>query len=123
MILTNFDSRKYLKSFIVFLLSHFVLYSLQKTDISNTLLRRFYSFWLSLADKVTTGRYNSVSLIVKTVLLESLLLTLPAPAADKTQYFEHLSFNSTFQLMAFRVIFKSLVFGISALKLVAPSLE
>ena len=32
------------------------------------------------------------------MLLELILLILSAPAAGKTQYFVHLSFNSTFQL-------------------------
>ena len=47
---------------------------------------------MSLADKVTTGTYNFLSLIVKIIL--SLL-----PAADKTQCFVHISFNSTLQLI------------------------
>ena len=33
------------------------------------------------------------------MLLESLLLTLSLPAADKTQGFAHLSFNSTLKLL------------------------
>ena len=55
---------------------------------------------MSLADKVTTGTYNFVSLIVKIILaliFSSTLLSLPA--ADKTQYFVYLSFNSTLQLI------------------------
>ena len=55
---------------------------------------------MSLADKVTTGTYNFVSLIVKIILLETILLTLSLPAADKTQHFVHLSFNSTLQLIS-----------------------
>ena len=56
---------------------------------------------MSLADKVTTGTYNFVSLILKIILLTlafSLILLL-LPAADKRQYFVHLSFNSTLQLI------------------------
>ena len=40
-----------------------------------------------------------MSLITKIILCEYLLLTLSAPAADKTQYFVRLSFNSTLQLI------------------------
>ena len=41
-----------------------------------------------------------MSLIVKILLLSSsLLLTLSIPATDKTQYFAHVSFNSTLQLI------------------------
>ena len=55
---------------------------------------------MSLADKVTTGTYNFISLIVKIILLLlTLSLTLSAPAADKTQYFVQLNFNSTLQLI------------------------
>ena len=85
---TKFDSRKFISSFVVFLLSLFILYSFQKTDPSNPLLRRFDSFWLSLADKVTTGTYIFVSLMVKIILLtlaSSLILFL-LPDADKMQY-------------------------------------
>ena len=39
-----------------------------------------------------------MSLIVKIILLE-LAFDLSAPAADKTNYFIHLSFNSTLQLI------------------------
>ena len=49
-----------------------------------------------LTDKVTTGTYNFVSLIAKIILLA---LILSAPAAVKTQYFVHLSFSSTLQLI------------------------
>ena len=35
---------------------------------------------------------------MKTILLESMLLISPVPAADKRQYFVHLSFNSILQL-------------------------
>ena len=52
----------------------------------------FDSFLLSLADKVTTGTYNFVSLVVK-ILLESILLVLLAPAAEKIQYFVHLRYH------------------------------
>ena len=45
------------------------------------------------------GTYNVVSLIVKIVLSE-LASALSAPAAAKTQYFIHLSFNSTLQLIS-----------------------
>ena len=51
---------------------------------------------MSLADKVLTETNNFVSLIVKTILLR-LAFALSLPAADKTQYFVHLSFNSTLQ--------------------------
>ena len=54
---------------------------------------------MSLADKVTTETYNFVSLIVKIILLEPLLLTLSTPAADKTLYLFPLSFSSTLQLI------------------------
>ena len=41
-----------------------------------------------------------MSLIVKIILFSSLLpLTLSVPPIDKTQYFVHLSLNSTFQLI------------------------
>ena len=53
---------------------------------------------MSFADKVTTGTYSFVSLIVK-IILSSLALTLSTPATAKTQFFVHLSFNSTFQLI------------------------
>ena len=97
---TKFDSRKYLYSFVVFLFSLFVLYSFQETDLSNALLRSFDNFWLSLADKVTVGTYNFVSLIVKILLLAcSLPLTLSLPFAEKMQYFFYLSFNSISQLL------------------------
>ena len=52
---------------------------------------------MSHADKVTMGTYNFVSLIVKIIL--ELALPLSAPAADKTQYFVHLSFDSISQLI------------------------
>ena len=39
-----------------------------------------------------------MSFIVKIILFES-LLTLSLPLVEKTQYFVHLSFNSTFQLI------------------------
>ena len=52
----------------------------------------FADFWLSLADKVTKGTYNYVPLIVR-IILSSL------PAADKTQWFGHLSFDSTLKLI------------------------
>ena len=39
-----------------------------------------------------------MSLIVKIILLE-LTFALSAPAADKTRYFDHLSFNFTLQLI------------------------
>ena len=40
-----------------------------------------------------------MSLIVEIILLGSILLALSAPAQDKTQYFVHLSFDSTLQLI------------------------
>ena len=60
-------------------------------DLLNPLLRSF--------DKVKTATYNFVSLIVKIIFSESLSLTLSLPAGSKTEYFDHLSFNSTFQLI------------------------
>ena len=49
----------------------------------------------------TTGAYNFVSLIVKIILLALLLLLISfsLPATVETQYFVHLSFNSTLQLI------------------------
>ena len=64
----------------------------------NLLLRSFDTSWLSFADKVTTGRYNFESLIVKIILLESALV-LSTPPIVKTQCFVHLSFSSIFQLI------------------------
>ena len=81
--------------------SHFLFHIYSNkliSDASNFFLRSFYSFWLSLADKVTTGTYNFVSLIIKMILLE-LASLLSTSAANKTQYFVHLSFNSTFKLI------------------------
>ena len=69
-------------AFAVFLVSLFALNSFQKTDLSNSLPRGFDSFWLTVADKVTTETYNYVSFIVKTIL--GLALSLSAPA-DKTR--------------------------------------
>ena len=61
---------------------------------------------MSLNDKVITETYNFMSLISKIILL-SLSLSLSLSAADKTQYFVHLSFNSILQLSnGFRVISK-----------------
>ena len=54
------------------------------------MLRSFDNTWLSLADKVTMGRYNFVSLLA---------FVLSLPAADKIQWFIHLSFNSTLKLI------------------------
>ena len=62
------------------------------------MLRIFNSFWLSFADKVATGRYNIVTFIVK-IRLSGLTFVLSLPTAVKTQYFVHLSFNSTLQLI------------------------
>ena len=83
---TKFDSRKYLNSFVEFLVSSFVLYSFQWFDFSNPLLRSFDNLWLSLAYKVTPETYNFVSLIVKIILLASLspLTSFSVPAPDKT---------------------------------------
>ena len=50
-----------------------------------------------LADKLTTGIYNFVSL-VKTILL-GLSFVLSVPAADKMQPFVCLNFNSALQLV------------------------
>ena len=74
---TKFGLRKYLYSFVVFRFLLFVLYSFQYTDLSNPLLRSFDSFWLSFADKVTTGKYNFVSLIVKIISELGSLTSLP----------------------------------------------
>ena len=54
---------------------------------------------MSLVDKVTTGTYNFVSLIVKTKLLTIAFswTWLSIPAADKTQYLVYLTFNSILQ--------------------------
>ena len=56
---------------------------------------------MSLADKVTTGTYNFVSLIVQIILLalSALAISLSLPVADKAHYFAHQSFNSTLQLI------------------------
>ena len=58
---------------------------------------------MPFTDKVTTGTYKFVSLIVKIILLELKLLSLSPwyslPSADKTQYFAHLIFNFTLQLI------------------------
>ena len=55
---------------------------------------------MSFANKVTASPYNFVFLIVKIILLESQLsLSFSLPSSDKTQYFFHLSFNSTLQLI------------------------
>ena len=83
---TTFDLRKYLYLFVVFLFSLSVLYSFQKTDLSNPLLKAFDSFWLSFADKVTTWTYNFVSLIVK-VILPGLPLVLSLPSWGKIMFF------------------------------------
>ena len=53
---------------------------------------------MSFAYKVIAGTYNFPPLIVKIILL-SLPLVLSALAADKTQYFVYLNFNSTLQLV------------------------
>ena len=42
--------------------------------------------------------YNFLSLVIKMILLE-LAFGLSAPAADKTEYFVHLSFSFTLQLI------------------------
>ena len=68
------------------------------------MLRCFDSFWVSLAYKVTAGKYNVVFLIVKIILLALLLLSLwisfSLPATDKAQYFVHFSrFNSSLELI------------------------
>ena len=78
--------------------SLFVWYLFQYNDLSNPLLKSFDSFWLFFADKVTTWTYSFLSLIVKILLLD-LASSFSLPIADKTQWFVHLSFNSTFQLI------------------------
>ena len=65
---------------------------------SNPLLRSFHKFWWYFADKVTTGTYNFVCLIVKIILL-GLSLLLSLAIAAKTQWFVHLRFGPTFQLI------------------------
>ena len=65
------------------------------------MLRSLDNFWLSSVDKVTTGTYNFVFLIVEIILLAlaSSLILFSLPATDKTQYFARLSFNSTLQII------------------------
>ena len=53
---------------------------------------------MSLADKVTTETYNFVSFILRVILL-GLAFSLSTPDEGKTQYFVHLSFNSTLRLI------------------------
>ena len=53
---------------------------------------------MSFANKVTPGTYNFVFLIVKIKLLE-LAVAWSTPAANKTQYFVKLNFNSTLQFI------------------------
>ena len=77
-----FDSRKHLYLFLMFLFSLFVLYSLQQTYLSNSLLKIFDSFWLSFSDKKTTGTCSFVYFIVKTILLE-IASSLSTPATKK----------------------------------------
>ena len=101
MICINFDLRKYLYSLVVSSFSFFVLYSFQITDYLNSLLRGLDNFLMSLADIVGTGTCNFVSLIVKIILLalSLLLVSFLLTATDKSQYFFHLSFNSTLKLI------------------------
>ena len=84
---------------LLYFYSHFLLYV--HSDLSDYLRKNFDNFWLSLADKFTTGTYNFVYLKVKIILraLSSLLISFSLPAPEKTQYFVHLSFNSTLQLI------------------------
>ena len=88
----KFDSRKYLYSFVVLLFSFFFL----------IFIPTHWSFWLSLSDKMTTRKCNFVYLIVKIKLLELApsSLSLAAPSTDETQWFVHLSFNLTLQLIS-----------------------
>ena len=58
----------------------------------------FTVFDLFFANKTTTRTCYFEPLIVKMILIE-LRLTFSIPTAAKTQYFVHLSFNSTFQLI------------------------
>ena len=51
-----------------------------------------------LADKVTAGTYNFVSLVVK-IIVSGLSLVFLLLAAAKIQCFVDLSFNSTLQLI------------------------
>ena len=88
----------YIYWFVAFLFSLCVLNSFQYTDFWNSLLRSFINFWFSFADNVTTETCNFVSLIVKVIVLE-LAPLLSLAFAEKAQYFVHLSFNSTLQLI------------------------
>ena len=73
-----------------------MFYSFQYTDLLNSLLRCFDSFWLSFADRKTTGTNNFVSLIVKVTLLD-VVLALSKPLECKMQSLFCLSLNSTFK--------------------------
>ena len=100
----KFDSRKVfiilhiLYSFVKFVFSFFVLYSLQYIDLSNVLLRSFDIFYLCFADHGTAGTYNFLPLIVKIISLD-LAPSLSLPHVAKMQYLIHLRFNSTLQLI------------------------
>ena len=52
---------------------------------------------IAFADKVIAGAYNVLSLIVK--ITSEVASALSASAAATIQYFVHLSFNATFQLL------------------------
>ena len=94
-------------SFAVFLCSLYVFYLFQYTYLSNHLLRSFGRFSLSFADKVTTGTYNFVSLIVKIILLELVSsLSLPSVAERMFRPFK-LQFDFAINQLSFQVISKS----------------
>ena len=94
--------REYIYIRLLYFYSHFLFYihsSKEKREsLSSPLLRNFD---FSLADKIATGTYNFVSLIVKIMILLALSLSFPLslPGADKTQNFVHVSFDSALQLV------------------------
>ena len=98
------DSTKNLFTCRIFILI-LVLYSFQYNDLSNSLLVSFDKFWLFFSGKVTTGVYNSVSLIEKSISLGSSLV-VSSSLLGKTQCFVHLSFNFVIKFMAFQLISK-----------------
>ena len=89
---------KYLYSFVICFILLFALYSFQCNYLLNPLLRSFNSFPLSFADKVTTGTYDFLFLIVK-IKLSELASSFSVPVEAKTQCLVHLTFNSTLQLI------------------------
>ena len=89
----KFDLRKYLYLFVVFLVSLLVLYSLQHTELSNTLLRSFGSFWWSFANKVTTWTYTFVSFVVKISTI--IIISISRTKGRQNRISINLSFSST----------------------------